>query len=434
MPRIIVAALTATAIATPLSAPSGAPSKLTVLHSFCETEYCTDGGPSYERPLVTRSGDIYGTNFWFGPYGGVTGSVFQLKRSGPNRGYSIIYGFCPTGCSDGALPTRLIMDVKGNVYGIATNGGDNGSNSGTIFELSPNGTSWTFKKLYDFGDGYSVCGCYSPTDITYSGEASGALYDGVSPLFGTTSAGGGLQHGVSDPGTVFQLTPQKDGSWSAKTIYTFCSVGECTDGMTPATIVATTPARLFGTTALGGTCSIGFPGCGVVFQLSYASGGWRQRVLYASCGGTNCPIPGVGGRLLVHNGALFGTSPWGGAQNEGAVFKIVPTQTGSTQQILYSFCSLPNCSDGEHADGGLTLDSTGALVGTTENGGAHRWGTVFQLKGTRLNVLYSFCPKWPACDGREPSTGVALGPSGALFGVTAAGGDTDNGGVYRLVP
>jgi uncharacterized repeat protein (TIGR03803 family) len=65
--------------------------------------------------------------------------------------------------------------------------------------------------------------------------------------------------------------------------------------------------------------------------------------------------------------------------------------------VLYRFCSLTNCGDGENPIAGLTLDTTGNLYGTTIFGGANGGGgTVFKLAPNadgswRESVLHSFC-------------------------------------------
>ncbi|HEX3664035.1 MAG TPA: choice-of-anchor tandem repeat GloVer-containing protein [Rhizomicrobium sp.] len=77
-------------------------------------------------------------------------------------------------------------------------------------------------------------------------------------------------------------------------------------------------------------------------------------------------------------GALYGTTYKGGANGSddaGTVFKL----SGSTEEVLYSFCISPSCSDGATPVGGVTLDPLGNLYGTTESGGKHTGGTLFEV-------------------------------------------------------
>ena len=76
-----------------------------------------------------------------------------------------------------------------------------------------------------------------------------------------------------------------------------------------------------------------------------------------------------------------------------------PAQSGGpwTETVLYSFCSAAQCADGETPEAGLIQDAAGNLYGTTFGGGAHHYGTVFELEPPAQSggpwtqtVLYSF--------------------------------------------
>ena len=58
-----------------------------------------------------------------------------------------------------------------------------------------------------------------------NGPSAGVIFDAVGNLYGTTFDGG-----VHGEGTVFELSPQSDGSWSEKVIHSF---GSGTDGVAP---------------------------------------------------------------------------------------------------------------------------------------------------------------------------------------------------------
>lgn len=98
------------------------------------------------------------------------------------------------------------------------------------------------------------------------------------------------------------------------------------------------------------------------------------------------------------------------------------------EQVLYSFCSQQNCTDGAGAGGGL-IAVNGLLYGTTGGGGSSTkcngggCGTVFSMdSGTGAEtVLYSFCPKGGCNDGASPAGGL-LAVNGILYGATEGGG------------
>jgi uncharacterized repeat protein (TIGR03803 family) len=64
--------------------------------------------------------------------------------------------------------------------------------------------------------------------------------------------------------------------------------------------------------------------------------------------------------IADERGALYGTTSAGGATGNGAVFKLtLPAkgQTDWTETVLYSFCALPNCSDGSTPVAGLIFEN-----------------------------------------------------------------------------
>jgi uncharacterized repeat protein (TIGR03803 family) len=132
-------------------------------------------------------------------------------------------------------------------------------------------------------------------------------------------------------------------------------------------------------------------------------------------------------------GNLYGTTLYGGGSGSGVVFQLTPDQTGTawTETVLYSFCSQSNCTDGGRPYAGLTMDATGNLYGTTENGGNGGRagpGVVFQLTPDQTGaawtetVLYSFCSQTGCADGATPLAGLIMDGGGNLLGTTADGG------------
>ena len=107
----------------------------------------------------------------------------------------------------------MIIDTAGNLYGTTRE-------YGGVFKLMPNAdrTAWKLRVLYKFCSQQNCTdGNISDAGLAYAGEISGALYDAVSPLYGTTFEGGAHNQGV-----VFQLQPAKK-LWKETVIYNFCS-------------------------------------------------------------------------------------------------------------------------------------------------------------------------------------------------------------------
>jgi uncharacterized repeat protein (TIGR03803 family) len=87
--------------------------------------------------------------------------------------------------------------------------------------------------------------------------------------------------------------------------------------------------------------------------------------------GTDAVLPYTGVSLDAQ-GNLYGTSYYGGANLDGAIYKVTPN---GHETILYSF-SQPN---GDFPSRPVP-DARNSLIGVTDTGGAHDFGTIYQLK------------------------------------------------------
>jgi uncharacterized repeat protein (TIGR03803 family) len=338
--------------------------------------------------------------------------------------YKTLYKF--KGGKDGVYPTgRLIFDAAGDVYGTTESGGAYGI--GTVFELTPNPDgSWTKKVLHHFTGGKDGASPY----------AGGVSFDQAGNLYGTTSYGG-----TSGGGTVFELSPNPDGSWSESVLYAFGADGWGTNG--PLTIDA--GGNLYGVQFAGGSGACGV-GCGSVFELSPNSdGSWTKSRLHTFNGkdGSN-PETGV---IFDAAGNLYGTTVTGGKCVEwgcGVVYKLTPNSDGTwSESLLYRFCTLTNCRDGQSPYSTLTFDQAGNLYGSTTSGGAHGMGTVFELSPNSdgswtEKVLHHFTGGRDGAD--VYGAGVVLDHAGNLYSATFQGGnlsDCDGAGcgvAFKLAP
>lgn len=112
-------------------------------------------------------------------------------------------------------------------------------------------------------------------------------------------------------------------------------------------------------------------------------------------------------------GNLYGTTENGGASNFGTVFKLDAT---GKETVLHSF---DGGADGANSRSALLKDGLGNLYGTTEKGGASNFATVFKLDATgKETVLYSFAG---GTDGANPRSAVPKGnPDGPMPGVISS--------------
>lgn len=168
----------------------------------------------------------------------------------------------------------------------------------------------------------------------------------------------------------------------------------------------------------GTTAYGGANGYGTVFMIGAGSG---EKILQSFTGGADGGVPN-GGLVIDKSGNLYGTTFVGGSSGLGTVFEVTASGSFST---LYNF---PDSAHGSHPNAALTLGSDGNLYGTTQYGGASNRGTVFKLDNGTETVLYSFSG---APDGAYPQAQVVFHGSD-LYGTTTEGGSSDNGTIFRL--
>ena len=301
----------------------------------------------------------------------------------------------------------------------------------------PNAEAWQFKK-----PDYYPAGLMNWTAITLisfdgadgNGPYAGLIFDKAGNLYGTTSSGG-----TTPAGTVFELSPNGNGTWTETVLYSFRG-GR--DGNSPmAGLVFDEAGNLYGTTLYGGShreqrCRP--TGCGTVFELSPATGGgWTETVLYRFSGGKdgNGPLAGL---VLDKDGNLYGTTATGGLckGNCGVVFKLFRSKGVWKESVLHSFDSLKG--DGQGPDGGVIFDRAGNLYGTTYLGGHGNCfgggcGIIFELTptkhGWKEKILYDLGSY--SGDAALPSAGVTFDKAGNLYG-TGAGGYYGYGAVFEM--
>jgi uncharacterized repeat protein (TIGR03803 family) len=315
--------------------------------------------------------------------------------------------------------------------------------------------------IYSFGgapnDGASPRGRLS---VVVTTKALGPLGGETGfTIYGTTvagGAGGGSCPASQSPvgcGTVFELVlpPSLPGihprGWSETVLYSFPGfLDPDSDGLNPTGGVifdpglsGTAAGYLYGTTSGGGAS-----GDGTVFQLFPAPSG-TETIVHNFAGAPSDGANPTGGLVTDSAGNLYGaTLTGGGSGNGGTVF-----ERGAETTVLHTFSGSP--SDGFRPAADLTIASTGALYGTTEEGGnrggtgcgVSGCGTVFELgapvrlKGSLgpavrpYRVLYQFKG---GKDGAGPQGAVAIGANGVLYGTTATGGSADMGTVFELTP
>jgi uncharacterized repeat protein (TIGR03803 family) len=357
-----------------------------VLHSFASTP----DGANPQAGLTNIGGTLYGTT----EGGGAShdGTVFASSTAGAE---SVLYSF--VGGSDGFQPHAGLTDVGGALYGTTEFGGTgpcyNGlPGCGIVFKVTTSGAE---SVVYSFAGGND--GAYPVAGLT---KVGGTLY-------GTTVEGG-----ANNLGTVFKITT----SGREIVLYSFAGGN---DGSTPYAGLTNVGGTLYGTTSQGGASNFG-----TVFKITNSG---AESVLYSFAGGSDGAYPSAA-LAKVGSSLLYGTTQQGGASNVGTVFKIT---IAGAEDVLYSFAG---GSDGALRFAGLT-NVAGTLYGTTKQGGASGDGTVYEIteKGAKKpteTVLYSFAG---GSDGQFPFASLT-NVGGTLYGTTLEGGAGIYGTVFSLSP
>jgi hypothetical protein len=366
--------------------------------------------------------------------------------------------------TDGGNPIDgFITGESGTLYGVTFQGGKapircliDGSTSecGTVFELSaPKGsrTQYTERPIHLFSgrDGFE------PSTRLVS-DSSGALY-------GATLSGSGGEKDCTmskgfECGVVYKLTPAVPGSskWTVTVLHRFSNVGEGFKSgyFLQGGMVMDKSGALIGTTYDGGStsnhCSDTFAGCGVVFRLTPPTGNdteWEETVLYTFGDNPNDAEKPDAALVMDSDGAIYGTTQFGGPGRVGTVWKLTPPaegQTSWTESIVHGFSG----PDGFRPYGPVLIDAKGAIYGNTIQGGPDQdcasgdstCGVVYKLTPPRkgkteftATVLHEFGSPG---DGASPDFGLVADASGNLFGTTGNGPGNNGvlGTVFELSP
>jgi uncharacterized repeat protein (TIGR03803 family) len=387
------------------TSPAGSPARYVFKTIYSFTNVGNDGN-SPLASLIVNKGALFGTTASGGTEG--WGTVFKVTTSGTER---VLYSFKGYP-HDGSDPYNGVTAVSNNYYGATDEGGDGPCTApsspspihigcGIIFKVSGSGHEDVLYNFMAFSDGAEPNGGLT-------------LFDGK--LYGTTSFGGTGCVSYGGCGTVFAVSL----SGKERVLYRFKGGS---DGEFPTGNLTAYNGSLYGATAAGGSSQCG--GCGTIFRVS-SSG--AEHLVYRFTGGANGYGPNGG--LTVLQGILYGTTFGGGSHDNGTVFSLT---TAGQQRVLYRFRG-GRGQDGTFPNPPL-IGVNGALYGTTEFGGGGSGcsrkdgcGTIFKLTlSGNETVLHRFV------SGGLPGGGL-LDLNGTLYGTTNGGGKHGLGSVFSIVP
>lgn len=366
------------------------------LHSF-------DGGLNGQRPrgqLVLYQGNLYGVT----ESGGTRdyGIIYRLSSNG--TGFTNLHSFNPNPnpAHEGANPGGGLTLYNNVLYGTTYLGGLN--NGGTVYRSSPGGSVAVLRAFpTSNSDGaFPLCDLLRVNSRFY-GTTTGGVRDDTA---GTDSSNG----------TVFQFTPGNP----IRILYRFRS-GSGKPNKPVGWVIPDGAGNLYGVTQKGGSSR----DAGVLFKLSPTG----SLTILKRLGGSLGAEP-LGGLIKDSAGNFYGTTSTGGQFTFGTLFKW---SSSGTFSILRHF-NQTLAGGGVGGGAPLTIDAAGNLYGITNGGGISN-GTVFRYSTAtkKLTVLYNF--DGSTANGVQPSGPLLLRQQSngvVLYGTTLAGGQTNNGVVFKL--
>lgn len=317
-----------------------------------------------------------------------SGSVFNFYDNG--TGFLQKSQF--TSSTDGKKPqSSVLLSQNGKYYGITSSGGNN--NAGTIFQ-------------YDHETGFEVLHHLNPP-IDGSGSKGDLIEVAPGEFIGTTQTSG---HYGS--GTIFKFSLNQ--GFSVLHHFQSSQGGAPSGGL----VYDSQTNNIYGACSSGGSA-----GSGVVFLLNLSQNQYSVIHNFAGSSGGSYPQGGV---VLASDGMLYGTTQYGGSNNQGSIFKLNP-QTNAFE-IIYSLNSVTG--DGRYPFSKLIEAEEGVLAGTCNEGGTSGNGTVFKISTTgeftRLRSLSA------SSTGGYPKAGLSLADEGLMYGVTEFGGSQGFGTIFTI--
>ena len=174
---------------------------------------------------------------------------------------------------------------------------------------------------------------------------------------------------------------------------------------------------------------------GLLYEMTYLGGSNGSGTLFSydplhhkdsiriNFSGNNGNKP-IGPVIQASNGLLYATSSTGGPSSFGTIFLYNPAT--NIDSAIFDF----NGTNGASPYGGVIQASNKLLYGVTYAGGASNNGVLFSfdLSTGKDSVLFSF----NGANGANPWGGVMQASDGLLYGMTTAGGSVGNGVLYSF--
>lgn len=397
-----------------------------ILHSFGDGSVNEDGATPVGGLVQAANGNFYGTTNAGGAYN--LGTVFEITPQGTT---AILHNFGdPSVPNDGSNPQcALILATDGSFYGITTGGGSAGQ--GTIFVITPQGK---LTILHSFGDGSALNpdGTTAPTNAE-QGMKTSPLVQGIDGnLYGTTA----YNYTTGSNGIFFRMTPQ-----GVVTILNASTGGNSLVQGADGNFYTTLAGRGGPYEDYASESGNRTGGSAVKFTPQGNASSFYSfgNIAFVAPGPFEATYPTTG-MVEGSDGNFYGTTAGNISINinqiptfaPGALFKITPQ--GSVTN-LHFFGDGTTAVDGDTPSGALVQGADGNFYGATVRGGSKGLGCLFEITPQgAFTLLHSFGDGSMPNDGTAPEAGLTRGSDGNLYGVTSQGGTAGLGAVFMIAP
>ncbi|HSH66138.1 MAG TPA: choice-of-anchor tandem repeat GloVer-containing protein [Bacteroidia bacterium] len=177
----------------------------------------------------------------------------------------------------------------------------------------------------------------------------------------------------------------------------------------------------------GLTSGGGANGSGVLFQYNIANDAYKVKFDFDDAVSGSSPQSSL---VQANDGKLYGTTEFGGMHGDGVLFQYDPETSTYTKK--FEFNDADN-STGKYAIGALIQATNGMIYGMGYNGGIDNAGVVFKfdLATSGFNKEFDF---HLANNGSTPVGALTRGKDEMLYGVTQFGGMKNNGTLFKFDP
>jgi uncharacterized repeat protein (TIGR03803 family) len=352
--------------------------------------------------------EFWGTTSSGGDY--YNGFIFKTDSIGDNL--VIVHHFKNE--IDGQNISALLLASNNKLYGMASTGGQGGSNNvfmgGTFFEYDLD--TDRFKVIEHFGP----LSTNLPNVYTPRAEGQRALTE-VSPglIYGLVSQGRNVFSYNFNTGVFarpFTLPNYQGGPTN----------GTLNNQINEALFKAS-DGNLYATTFTNSSCPIANPNMGSILRLVLSTNTLTVRHK-ASCQVENGHI--YNGHIVEANGKLYSTTSYGGTSNQGVIYEYTPTSNTFLKRHDFHGGVLSS----SYYPTSIVFANNGKLYGTTHGGGVPETnlpsggGTLFEfdLQTNQFTTKYSFLMgmNWLGDVGTFPSS-LILSTNKKLYGVTEMG-------------